>query len=234
MSVDTVTGLLERVAAAAAPDPEDLVALLGLRDPRDTRALYHAADAARAKYMGDGIFLRGIVELGSYCRNTCSYCGLHAGNTLLARYRMSAEEIVQSVRAIAAQGIRTVVLQSGEDDGLDPAWLAEVVREIKRQADMAVTLSVGERPRADYRLWREAGADRYLLKIESSDRALYETLHVRRALESRLRCVSDLFDLGYQVGSGVMVGLPGQTLAHIAGDILYFKKNDFDMIGIGP
>jgi biotin synthase len=234
MSMRDVAELLEKVSSDTPPARNDLVALLGLQDPQEMRALYHAADAVRRRYMGDGIFLRGIVEFGSYCRNTCSYCGLHAGNTAITRYRMSAEEIIESARAIAAQGIRTVVLQSGEDDGLDASGLAEVVREIKRQADIAVTLSAGERPRADYRLWRDAGADRYLLKIESSDSALYETLHQRRTLESRLRCVSDLFDLGYQVGSGIMVGLPGQTPAHIAGDILYFAKNDFDMIGIGP
>ena len=113
-------------------------------------------------------------------------------------------------------------------------WLAEVVREIKQRHDMAVTLSVGERPREDYELWRQAGADRYLLKIESSDRGLYASLHLRRALETRLRCVRDLADLGYQVGSGIMVGLRGQELRHIAADILFFAAHDFDMIGIGP
>ena len=235
MSARGVPEMLAEIAAGVLPRVEDLELLLGLRDPADTAALLAAADAMRHRHMGDGILLRGIVEFSSYCRNTCSYCGLHAGNSLLTRYRMSAEEIVESVRGIAAQEIHTVVLQSGEDDGLDPAWLAEVVREIARQhPGMAITLSAGERPREDYRLWREAGADRYLLKIESSDPALYESLHQRRTLASRLRCVSDLFDLGYQVGSGIMVGLPGQTLRHIAGDILYFAAADFDMIGIGP
>ncbi len=99
---------------------------------------------------------------------------------------------------------------------------------------MAVTVSVGERPRGDFALWREAGADRYLLKIESSDPDLYGSLHARRTLDTRLRCLADLADLGYQVGSGIMVGLPGQTLRHIAADIRFFAENDFDMIGIGP
>jgi biotin synthase len=234
MSARDLSALLRKVSSDTPPDPDDLVALLGLQDTREIRALHEAADAVRRRYMGDGILLRGIVEFGSFCRNTCAYCGLHAGNTLITRYRMSTEEIIGSVRAIAAQGIRTVVLQSGEDDGLDPAWLAELVREIRGTVDIAITLSAGERPREDYRLWRDAGADRYLLKIESSDGALYQALHLRRTLESRLRSVADLFDLGYQVGSGIMVGLPGQTLRHIAGDILYFARNDFDMIGIGP
>jgi biotin synthase len=234
MSTHDICGLLARVSAEVAPCVEDLEILLALTDAREMQTLYDAADAVRRRHMGEGIFLRGIVEFGSWCRNTCAYCGLHAGNTLLTRYRMSAAEIVEAVRAIAAQDIRTVVLQSGEDEGLDAAWLAEVVREIKTRMDIAVTLSAGERPRGDYRLWRDAGADRYLLKFESSDAALYESLHRGRTLESRSRCVADLFDLGYQVGSGIMVGLPGQTLQHIAGDILYFARNDFDMIGIGP
>jgi len=146
MSARDVSGLLEQVSADALPRLDDLESLLGLTDPLETQALFDAADAVRRRHMGDGILLRGIVEFGSWCRNTCSYCGLHAGNSLITRYRMSAEEIIESVSAIAAQDIRTVVLQSGEDEGLDPAWLAEVVREIKGQMDIAVTLSVGNLP----------------------------------------------------------------------------------------
>jgi len=227
-----VRDLLDRVGVE--PRADDLVSLLAVEDPADIQQIFDAADETRRRFTGDGILLRGIVEFSSFCSNTCFYCGLHAGNSRIERYRMSAPEILKSVSAIASQNIRTVVLQSGEDDGLDPQWLAGIVRDIKKKHDMAVTLSAGERPREDYALWRDAGADRYLLKIESSDSDLYRSLHARRTLESRLRCVQDLFDLGYQVGSGIMVGLPGQTLAHIARDILYFGKNDFDMIGIGP
>jgi len=184
--------------------------------------------------VGDGVLLRGLVEFGSFCSNTCFYCGLRGGNALLPRYRMTEAEILESVGRIAAQGIRTVVLQSGEDETIDAGWIAGIVRSIKNRHDIAITLSVGERPADDYALWREAGADRYLLKIESSDPALYAALHARRCLDTRLRCLADLDRLGYQVGSGIMVGLPGQTLRHVAEDIRFFAAGGFDMIGIGP
>lgn len=234
MSLQTVKETLARVAEASSPDVADLTYLLARDDDAAAQQILDAADRIRQEFMGNGILLRGIVEFSSFCRNTCFYCGLHAGNTRIARYRMSAEEILESVRRISSQGVKTVVLQSGEDDGLDPSWLARVVRDVKKRFGIAVTLSVGERPWEDYALWREAGADRYLLKIESSDKDLYESLHAGRRLETRLRCISDLTTLGYQVGSGIMVGLPGQSLRHIAGDIRFFAESRFDMIGIGP
>ena len=225
---------IRRVSEAQIPDIDDLVSLLSAEDDADVLEIMRAADATRKRFMGDGVLLRGIVEFSSCCSNTCFYCGLHGGNARITRYRMTASEVLQSVAGIATQDIRTVVLQSGEDEGLDTRWLAEVVQEIKKRHDMAVTISVGERPRDDYEMWREAGADRYLLKIESSDPDLYRSIHLRRTLDTRLRCLADLEDLGYQVGSGIMVGLPGQTLRHIAGDIRFFAQHDFDMIGIGP
>jgi biotin synthase len=229
-----VSEALDRVRATANPAIDDLVLLLSQEGEEETNAIFDAADGVRRQFMGEGILLRGIVEFGSFCRNTCYYCGLHAGNATIGRYRMRAEEILESVHKMAFQGIKTVVLQSGEDDGLDPQWFAGVVREVKSRFAVAVTLSVGERPWEDYRLWREAGADRYLLKVESSDKALYESLHAGRKLETRLRCLLDLSTLGYQVGCGIMVGLPDQSLRHIARDILFFARGRFDMIGIGP
>jgi biotin synthase len=234
MSSNEVRDTLARISESQTPDIEDLVSILALEDPVEMQAVFDAANETRKRHMGDGVLLRGIVEFSSYCSNTCFYCGLHAGNPKISRYRMCGTEILESVRAIATQGIRTVVLQSGEDERLDRLWLAEVVRDIKRLYGIAVTLSVGERPGEDYELWRAAGADRYLLKIESSDSALYRSLHIGRSLETRLRCLRDLAELGYQVGSGIMVGLRGQTLRHIAADIVYFARRDFDMIGIGP
>ena len=234
MSTAGVRAALDRVAKSALPDYADLVSLLSADDPAEVQEIFDAADRTRKQFVGDGVFLRGIVEFGSFCSNTCSYCGLHAGNTALTRYRLSAEEVLASVDAIAAQGIQTVVLQSGEDTGLDPSWLARIVEEIQARHGISVTLSVGEWPRSEYALWRSAGADRFLLKIESSDAELYESLHHNRLLSSRLRSLEDLADLGYQVGSGIMVGLKGQSLSHIARDILFFRQSDFDMIGIGP
>ena len=234
MSLLRVREVLARVQASAVPSIDDLVFLLGCEGEEEMQLICDAADTTRRLFVGDGILMRGIVEFASFCRNTCAYCGLHAGNSQIRRYRMSAREVLESVGRIASQRIRTVVLQSGEDDRMDPEWLANIVRGIKSRFDMAVTLSVGERRREDYALWRKAGADRYLLKIESSDKALYESLHVGRRLETRLRCLFDLTALGYQVGSGIMVGLPGQGLRHIAADLLFLIQSRFDMIGIGP
>jgi biotin synthase len=232
--VSDISAVLARVQQAPLPALADLADLLGREDPREIQVIFDAADRIRKQYMGDGILLRGLIEFSNYCVNTCFYCGLNRDNEDLERYRLSDEEILDGVKLLASQNIRTVVLQAGEDDGIDPRQLAALVRQIKDRFGIAVTLSLGEWPHADYALWRDAGADRYLLKIESSDRDLYEALHTHRSYERRVRCLEDLRSLGYQVGSGCMVGIKGQSLRHLAGDILFFAKNDFDMIGIGP
>jgi biotin synthase len=228
-----VRSLLRDVAAGTLPDAESLERLLAL-EAGEAAELFRLADGVRRDHMGDGILLRGIVEFSNFCRNRCRYCGLNVQNGKLPRYRMTQDEILRGAAQIAAAGVATVVLQSGEEDGLDPEWLAGIIRQIKTRCGLVVTLSVGERAREEYRLWRAAGADRYLLKIETTDRALYASLHPGMNLDNRLRCLADLRALGYQVGSGIIVGLPGQTLASIAADIQFFREHDFDMIGIGP
>ena len=215
-------------------DAKELERLLSLEDEKSLLELYEQADKVRRKYVGDAILLRGLIEFSNYCGKYCYYCGLNATNRSLERYRLTKEEILESVKQIAAANIKTVVLQSGENPMLKPEWLAGLIKDIKSRYEIAVTLSVGERPREDYKLWKDAGADRYLLKIETSDKKLYNSLHYGMDFENRLRCLRDLKDLGYETGSGIMVGLPGQTLRSIAADILFFKEWDFDMIGIGP
>ena len=196
--------------------------------------LLNFADEIRKKHCGEAIILRGIVEFSNYCNRDCSYCGLNIKNHSLKRYRMSAEEILQSADLIASYNIGTVVLQSGEDEKTDPVEFAGIIKEIKSRHKIAVTLSVGERSKEDYKLWRQAGADRYLLKIETSDSGLYKELHPGMSFENRLRCLADLKELGYETGSGIIVGLKGQTTAILAKDILFLKNLDLDMIGIGP
>jgi biotin synthase len=234
MSAAGVRELIARLEDGAAATVEEAESLLCLEEPAEVQLLFDAADRIRKKYAGDGILLRGLVEFSNYCVNSCHYCGLNRHNVSLERFRLSDQEIIEAVALIHSQKIRTVVLQSGEDDGIDPVRFAAVVREIRERFAISVTLSLGEWPREAYTLWRAAGADRYLLKIESSDKALYESLHTGRSFETRARCVRDLQSLGYQVGSGCMVGIRGQTPRHLAKDILYFAENDFDMIGIGP
>jgi biotin synthase len=147
---------------------------------------------------------------------------------------MDKNELFRAVEYLASCNIKTVVLQSGDGKWLDTLWLKEVIENIKSRFDMAITLSVGERSADDYRIWRQAGADRYLLKIETSDEDLYSSMHPKMDFKQRLACLGVLQNLGYQVGSGNIIGLPGQTLKTIARDIIFFKQGDFDMIGIGP
>lgn len=229
-----ISPLLEKVSGSAAPELADLETLLSLEDPREAEELFSFADQVRKRVCGDGIFLRGIVEFSNHCSRECFYCGLNKANTGLKRYRLSAEEILDAAGHISSCGVKTIVLQSGEDACLDAGWLASVISEIKTRFDLSVTVSVGERKSQDYRLWKEAGADRYLLKIETSDEELYSSLHPDMSFGRRLDCLKALKELGYQTGSGNIVGLKGQTLEHIARDILFFKEQALDMVGIGP
>jgi biotin synthase len=229
-----IQAVLGQIYAAPVPEMADIEAVLRVADPEELGLLFDFADRVRRRFVGDGVLLRGIVEFSNLCRNTCAYCGLNQGNRRLERYRLSREQILAAVQHIRAAGIRTVVLQSGEEDNLDAQWLAEIVRWIKSSLDVAVTLCVGERSRPEYQLWKEAGADRYLLKIETSDADLYRELHPGMSFENRIQCLRNLAQLGYQTGSGNLVGLPGQTLGHLAGDIRFFQQGNFDMISVSP
>ncbi|MBN1527076.1 MAG: [FeFe] hydrogenase H-cluster radical SAM maturase HydE [Candidatus Omnitrophica bacterium] len=226
--------ILDVLSDGRLPSRDGLESVLALDDGREARRLFSIADDIRKRHVGEGTLFRGIVEFSSFCGNTCRYCGLNRSNKTLKRYRMPKAGILEAVRDICDSGIGTVVLQSGEDDGLDPLWLKEVIESIKSESDIAVTLCVGEKTRDEYRLWREAGADRYLLKIETSDRALYESLHPGMSYDNRLRCLADLKELGYETGSGIIVGLKGQTVSSLAEDILFLAKWALDMIAIGP
>lgn len=226
--------VLERIHAAEAPDLADLEFVLRIADPVELSPLFHFADAVRHESVGDGVLLRGIVEFSNICRNTCRYCGLNRRNTRLERYRLTRDQILAAVRNIREAGIKTVVLQSGEEDNLDADWLTEVIAAIGRSVDAAVTLCVGERSREEYRAWKLAGADRYLLKIETSDPGLYRELHPGMSFENRTRCLEDLAALGYQTGSGNLVGLKGQTVESLAGDLRFFQRGRFDMISVSP
>jgi biotin synthase len=184
--------------------------------------------------VGDGVHLRALIEFSSYCRGSCKYCGLRAANRELQRYRMAPEDIVAAAVVARDLGYRTVVLQSGEDASYTGEMLAGVVREIKALCDVAVTMCVGERPEADYALWREAGADRYLLRIETSDPDLYATLHPGMSFDNRLRCLQTLRRLDYELGCGVLIGLPGQSDESRARDLLFLADLEPDMLGLGP
>ena len=204
-----------------------------LAEPLCEEELASAADRVRHRFVGDGVHLRGLIEFSNICRQNCMYCGLRRNNRKLERYRLEADEIVALASKAKGYGYHTVVLQSGEDSYYTAAVLAGIIRRIKA-LDMAVTLSVGERSFEEYRAFREAGADRYLLRIETTDAALYERYDPGMSHAKRCRCLQALKELGYEVGTGSLIGLPGQTPAMLARDILWFQQIDADMVGIGP
>lgn len=222
------------------PEPlteDGILAWLREEDPARLAQLWAEADRVRRETVGDAVHLRGLIEISNYCIRECGYCGLRKGNRALERYRMTADEVLACAREAVAYGYGTVVMQAGEDYGITRNWLEDVVRRIKAETPLAVTLSMGERPDEDLAAWREAGADRYLLRFETSDPELFRLIHPAPAgqqARDRLAILKTLKALGYEAGSGVMIGIPGQTYASLAHDIALFRDLDLDMVGVGP
>lgn len=209
---------------------DDILKLLLTDDPQ---SLFKKADEVRAKYVGDEVHLRGLIEFSNICRNNCLYCGIRKGNSKVHRYRMSEEELIKTAQNAANMGFKTVVLQSGEDLYFDVSRLCHILEKIKK-FDVAITLSIGERTYEEYKAFKEAGADRYLMRIETTDQNLYHALDPDMSWQHRYDCLMMIKELGYELGSGIMVGLPNQTIESIADDLLFLKKIGIDMAGIGP
>jgi biotin synthase len=215
----------------------DIESWLREEDPARLELLWAAADAARRAHVGEAVHLRGLIEVSSYCCRLCGYCGLRADNRGLERYRMTRDEILNCAREAREFGYGTVVMQAGEDYGLTQQFITDIIHAIKEETGLAVTLSLGERPDEDFIAWRAAGADRYLLRFETSDPRLYAMIHPPgpgRTISDRLAMLERLRGFGYEIGSGVMVGIPGQSYAMLARDLDTFRNLDLDMIGVGP
>ena len=204
-----------------------------LKDDGQNDWLFSLADETRKKYVGDEVHLRGLIEFSNICRCQCKYCGLQSPNKTLERYRISPDDIVLYAQKAVEMGYRTIVLQSGEDEFYSKEVMCDIIQNIKK-LDVALTLSVGERSFDDFKAFKDAGADRYLIRIETTDKNLYKQMHPNMDFENRIRCLKDLKKLGYEVGTGCLVGLPNQTIESLADDILFFKEIDADMVGIGP
>lgn len=204
-----------------------------LSDSSKNEWLFKEADKVRRETVGDEIHLRALIEFSNICKRQCFYCGLRSPNREIERYRLSKEDILLSAKKAVELGYKTIVLQSGEDDDYYANKMCDIIRGIK-ELDVALTLSMGEKTFNEYKAYREAGADRYLIRIETTDKKLYEKMHPNASFENRVRCLEDLKTLGYEVGTGCLVGLPNQTIESLADDILFFKEIDADMIGIGP
>lgn len=202
----------------------------------DRQRLFDRADKVRRQHYGTDVYIRGLIEISNFCKNDCLYCGIRRSNANAARYRLSAEEILVCCGQGYELGFRTFVLQGGEDSYHTTRWVERVVSEIKENyPDCAVTLSLGERPREDYEIWYQAGADRYLLRHETASRSHYEKLHPPgQAYLRRMECLRDLKRIGYQTGAGFMVGSPFQGTEELIADMRFLREFQPHMVGIGP
>ena len=198
--------------------------------------LFYAANKVRCENYGKNVYIRGLIEISNFCKNDCYYCGIRCGNKKVLRYRLKKEDILSCCEEGYSLGFRTFVMQGGEDAYYTDERICEIVSAIKTKfADCAVTLSLGEKPYASYKAYFDAGADRYLLRHETSDNGHYSKLHPKSmSLKARKECLYSLKEIGYQVGSGFMVGSPYQTSENIVQDIRFLQELKPDMIGIGP
>lgn len=202
----------------------------------DLDCLMEKADLVRRKYYGDGVYIRGLIEISNFCKNDCYYCGIRKSNSKALRYRLSKDEILECVKTGYDFGFRTFVMQGGEDNKFSDEVMCEIISEIKeRYNDCAITLSLGERSYESYKAMYEAGADRYLLRHETADVTHYTKLHPNTmSLENRKECLFNLKKIGYQTGSGFMVGSPYQTTDNLISDLRFLQMLNPHMIGIGP
>jgi biotin synthase len=233
-----VKAILERASQGDELTPQEMVALLSVTDQAELQALYDCAYAIKAKHVGKVAYFRGIIECSNLCRKNCHYCGIRSSNQNVERFQMTEQEILKEALWAYEADYGSCVIQSGERQ--DEAYISlieRVVGQIKAatKGEMGITLSLGEQSEETYRRWKQAGAHRYLLRIETSNPDLYAKIHPADHLfEIRKECLAALRRTGYQVGTGVMMGLPGQTMTDLANDILFMKRIDIDMIGMGP
>lgn len=236
LSADQTAHLIAGLNRENTPWRDACRQLLCAAGPESDKILFAWAQATAQLHYGRGIYLRGLIEISSYCRNNCLYCGIRRGNERTVRYRLTADEVLEACRAGHRLGLRTFVLQGGEDRVQTDEWMTGLVSRIRAEfPQTAITLSVGERSDEAYRHFREAGADRYLLRHETRNDTHYARLHpAEMSAANRRRCLYQLKRLGYQTGAGMMVGTPGQTVEHLLDDLEFLYELRPQMVGIGP
>lgn len=228
--------IVEKLFRTGNLSDSELVSLINTDDSEAAELLRCRADEVRQRHYGRKVFLRGLIEISSICKNDCYYCGIRRSNKDAERYRLDKDKIMLCAENGYELGFRTFVMQGGEDGFFNDDIMCDIISSIKEKySDCAVTLSLGERSYESYRRMREAGADRYLLRHETADNELYRKLHPETmSLENRKECLYNLKKLGYQVGSGFMVGVPYQTSENIVSDFRFLQELQPQMIGIGP
>ena len=227
---------VDRLRQEHSLPPEGYKALLTCRDPDVLSYLYAQAREVALANFGNNIYIRGLIEISNCCRNNCYYCGIRKGNIQVERYRLSRETILDCCRQGYKLGFRTFVLQGGEDAAQSSDWIEGTVAAIRGEfPDCAITLSLGEKSREEYERFFRAGANRYLLRHETYNKEHYRQLHpAEMRQDTRLQCLQWLKETGYQTGTGIMVGSPGQTTEHLIEDIRFIERFSPQMIGIGP
>lgn len=227
--------IIEQLYKTNSADYDELLYLLDNMDFESQELLYYHANKTRVENYGRQVYIRGIIEFSNYCKNTCKYCGIRCANKKVDRYRFTPEQIIGCCMDGSRMGYKTFVLQSGEDGYYTDDLLVDIVEQIKKHfPDCAVTLSIGERSYMSYKKLFNTGADRYLLRHETASKVLYESLHPGMSYENRKECLKHLKEIGYQVGAGFIVGLPGQTNEVLVEDLMYLKELEPHMVGIGP
>lgn len=209
---------------------DEIVTLLKYQNHNE---IFFAANEVREKYVGEEVHIRGLIEFSNVCKQNCKYCGIRAKNKCVERYRLKENDIIQTVLEATKSGYKTIVLQSGEDDYFDEEKMVALIKKIKNY-DVALTLSIGEKTEKEYKAYKTAGADRYLLRIETTDETLYKDVHPNMSFENRKKCLYSLKQNCFETGTGCLIGLPNQKIESLAKDILFFKELEADMIGVGP
>jgi len=229
-------GLADKLAAEQNLSDEEFYAVLTFEDPEFSAYLAEKARAVRERIYHKDVYIRGLIEFTNYCKNNCSYCGIRGGNKNAERYRLSEEEILSCTDQGYELGFRTFVLQGGEDPYYTDERMVSIIRKIKeRHPSAAITLSIGEKEKESYQKFFDAGADRYLLRHETADKEHYEMLHpANMSWEHRMQCLRDLREIGYQVGCGMMIGSPYQTIDHLVKDLRFLQSFQPEMVGTGP
>lgn len=227
--------IIEKLYAEHNADREELLFLLDNLDEKNKELLIKRANETRLKYYKDSVYLRGLIEFTNVCSRHCLYCGIRAENKNADRYRLTKEQIISCADIGEKLGYKTFVLQGGEDPYFTDEIMVDIISTIKKNhPDCAITISIGERSYESYEKMFLAGADRYLIRHETASRKLYEKLHPGASFDNRRKCLYDLRKIGYQIGSGFMIGLPGQTNKDLVEDLIFVKELNPEMCGIGP
>lgn len=230
-----VLDLIEKLNKNNDLDKSELVYILDHITEEEKAVLFKHSLATKQEYYGDTVYMRGLIEFTNYCFRNCNYCGIRKDQTDAERYRLSKEQIMKCCDEGYWLGYRTFVLQGGEDPFFTDEVLVDIISSIKKRwNDVAVTMSIGERSKESYQKLRDAGADRYLLRHETANAELYASIHENMKLETRKSCLNDIREIGFQVGAGFMVGIPGQTNEILAEDLIFLKELGPHMVGIGP